>query len=421
MLGVDDRGRVVAQARREQLRAPSVDAHHPAREVARVVRVEAVHAPLHVAEVVADEEAVAIEDRQHGPKGTLPVVATDPLRVAIIAPCWFAVPPVGYGGIERIVALLADGLVDKGHDVTLFASGGSRTRATLVSPHPEPPSSRIGLSNPALEHALACLVRADEFDVINDHSGALAAALLGLAAPDARLSHRARPADGRGRPHLPRHRERQPADRPDLAVALAAHAGRRPAVARQLPERARPRALPPGRRQGRLRAVPRPHGAGEGPGAGDPRGARARPRDPARRQAAGHRGDRPLRRRGAAVARPGRRVPRRGLARREGRAAAAGSRDDLPDLLARAVRPRDDRVDGLRHAGRGDALRRGARGARGRRRGRHRRRRARPRRRASSGRSTLSGADARDVAVRRFSPGRMVDDYARAFSALLAE
>jgi glycosyltransferase involved in cell wall biosynthesis len=108
-------------------------------------------------------------------------VPTDPLRVAIIAPCWFAVPPVGYGGIERIVALLADGLVDKGHDVTLFASGGSRTRATLVSPHPHPPSARIGLSNPALEHALACLVRAEEFDVINDHSGALAAALLGLA------------------------------------------------------------------------------------------------------------------------------------------------------------------------------------------------------------------------------------------------
>jgi glycosyltransferase involved in cell wall biosynthesis len=108
-------------------------------------------------------------------------VPTETLRVAIIAPCWFAVPPVGYGGIERIVALLADGLVDEGHDVTLFASGGSRTRATLVSPHAEPPSSRIGLSNPALEHALACLVRADEFDVINDHSGALAAALLGIA------------------------------------------------------------------------------------------------------------------------------------------------------------------------------------------------------------------------------------------------
>jgi glycosyltransferase involved in cell wall biosynthesis len=110
-------------------------------------------------------------------------VPTDSLRVAIIAPCWFAVPPQGYGGIERVVALLADGLADRGHDVTLFASGGSHTRGHLVSPHPEPPAPRIGQSNPALEHALACIVRADEFDVVNDHSGALAAALLGLALP----------------------------------------------------------------------------------------------------------------------------------------------------------------------------------------------------------------------------------------------
>src|SRR4029079_13777188 len=47
------------------------------------------------------------------------------LKVAILAPAWFAVPPTGYGGIEWIVSLLADGLVDAGHDVTLFASGDS--------------------------------------------------------------------------------------------------------------------------------------------------------------------------------------------------------------------------------------------------------------------------------------------------------
>jgi hypothetical protein len=49
------------------------------------------------------------------------------LRIAIISPVWFPVPPTGYGGIEWIVWLLADGLVDAGHDVTLFASGDSRT------------------------------------------------------------------------------------------------------------------------------------------------------------------------------------------------------------------------------------------------------------------------------------------------------
>ena len=64
------------------------------------------------------------------------------MRIAVVAPVWFPVPPTGYGGIELVVSLLADGLVDAGHDVTLFASGGSRTKATLVSPMPEPPAPR---------------------------------------------------------------------------------------------------------------------------------------------------------------------------------------------------------------------------------------------------------------------------------------
>ena len=50
----------------------------------------------------------------------------DRLRIAVLAPPWFAVPPTGYGGIEWVVSLLADGLADAGHDVTLFASGDSR-------------------------------------------------------------------------------------------------------------------------------------------------------------------------------------------------------------------------------------------------------------------------------------------------------
>ena len=64
------------------------------------------------------------------------------MRIAVVAPVWFPVPPTGYGGIELVVSLLADGLVDAGHDVTLFASGGSRTKAKLVSPMAEPPDPR---------------------------------------------------------------------------------------------------------------------------------------------------------------------------------------------------------------------------------------------------------------------------------------
>ena len=103
--------------------------------------------------------------------------SADPLSIAIIAPTWFAVPPSGYGGIEWVVSLLADGLVDAGHDVTLFASGDSRTKARLVSVYAEAPSSLIGRSMPEFHHALGCYARADEFDVINDHSGMLGAAL----------------------------------------------------------------------------------------------------------------------------------------------------------------------------------------------------------------------------------------------------
>jgi glycosyltransferase involved in cell wall biosynthesis len=101
------------------------------------------------------------------------------MRIAVLAPTWFAVPPTGYGGIELIVSLLADGLADAGHDVTLFASGDSLTKARLSAVYPTAPSELIGRSIPELRHALACYMRADEFDVVNDHSGMPAAALGG--------------------------------------------------------------------------------------------------------------------------------------------------------------------------------------------------------------------------------------------------
>ncbi len=59
------------------------------------------------------------------------------MKIALLAPAWFAVPPVRYGGIEWVVSILADGLVDRGHDVTLFAAGESRTKAHLVTSYDE--------------------------------------------------------------------------------------------------------------------------------------------------------------------------------------------------------------------------------------------------------------------------------------------
>jgi glycosyltransferase involved in cell wall biosynthesis len=107
-------------------------------------------------------------------------ITSERLRIAVLSPVWFPVPPSGYGGIEWIVSLLADGLVDAGHDVTLFASGDSHTKAKLEYVYEQAPSQWIGRSHWELNHALACYTKADEFDVINDHTGIVGVALSGL-------------------------------------------------------------------------------------------------------------------------------------------------------------------------------------------------------------------------------------------------
>jgi glycosyltransferase involved in cell wall biosynthesis len=93
------------------------------------------------------------------------------MRIGIIAPVWFPVPPAGYGGIELVVALLADGLVDAGEDVTLFASEGSLTKAKLVAPPHTPPPAHL-LGNPWYDayHAVLAYEHAGDFDVIHDHA-----------------------------------------------------------------------------------------------------------------------------------------------------------------------------------------------------------------------------------------------------------
>jgi glycosyltransferase involved in cell wall biosynthesis len=104
------------------------------------------------------------------------------LRIGIVAPPWFAVPPARYGGTEAIVSLLAEGLAQAGHEVTLFATGDSRTRARLVAPFPEGRADSLGQTQPELLHALAWVAEAEEFDVISDHSGPLGLTLSNLTA-----------------------------------------------------------------------------------------------------------------------------------------------------------------------------------------------------------------------------------------------
>src|SRR5205809_1371705 len=55
------------------------------------------------------------------------------VKIAQVAPLYESVPPKYYGGTERVVSYLTEELVRQGHEVTLFASGDSVTRARLVA------------------------------------------------------------------------------------------------------------------------------------------------------------------------------------------------------------------------------------------------------------------------------------------------
>ncbi len=97
---------------------------------------------------------------------------TRALRIAQIASPWLTVPPESYGGIEAMIALLCDGLVERGHEVTLFASGGSDTEAELVTHYDRAPGMAEAVDKPFMQfpHMLRAYERAGEFDVIHDHT-----------------------------------------------------------------------------------------------------------------------------------------------------------------------------------------------------------------------------------------------------------
>src|SRR5215468_9561650 len=93
------------------------------------------------------------------------------MRIAQIAPLTEAIPPRLYGGTERVVSWLTEELVAQGHDVTLFASGDSHTKAQLepivpralrlVGVHDSRPYNIVTLDR--------VTARQHEFDVLHFH------------------------------------------------------------------------------------------------------------------------------------------------------------------------------------------------------------------------------------------------------------
>ena len=274
------------------------------------------------------------------------------MRIAQVAPLTESVPPQLYGGTERVVAFLTDELVRLGHDVTLFASGDSKTAGRLV-----PLARALRLSGDAapidLRRTSSCsneiVQSAHEFDVLHFH-------LAQLHFPLVRRLPVAHVTTLHGRLDMPelvplyREFQRHPS-RVDL----------RRAARSRFPTRAGRHTIHHGMPLDLLRFHP---GPGEylaflgrispekrvdraiaiATGCGQPAENRRQDR-PARRQLL-RAGDQ------AAARTPARRVRGRNQRAAERRLPRPRHGTALPHRLAGAIRPGDDRSDGLRHAGR---------------------------------------------------------------------
>ena len=106
------------------------------------------------------------------------------LRVGVLAPISWRVPPRHYGPWERVVSLLTEGLVERGVDVTLFATADSITAARLLSVAPRPLNEDAGLDPKVWEslHIANAYERSGEFDLLHNHYDFLPLSYAGLTA-----------------------------------------------------------------------------------------------------------------------------------------------------------------------------------------------------------------------------------------------
>jgi glycosyltransferase involved in cell wall biosynthesis len=94
------------------------------------------------------------------------------MRIAQVAPLYERVPPLYYGGTERIVSYLSEELINQGHEVTLFASGDSLTRGQLIAPCKRSLRLDSDCDTPLVYHLLQLdqvCQNAASFDIIHFH------------------------------------------------------------------------------------------------------------------------------------------------------------------------------------------------------------------------------------------------------------
>jgi glycosyltransferase involved in cell wall biosynthesis len=106
------------------------------------------------------------------------------MRIAMLAPPWIPVPPPGYGGIEAMIALLCEGLVERGHDVTLLAAPGSKSSAKIRELLPDAHDEAIEKARYEADHVARAFELIElgarsgsPYQVIHDHCGFTAFAM----------------------------------------------------------------------------------------------------------------------------------------------------------------------------------------------------------------------------------------------------
>jgi hypothetical protein len=118
--------------------------------------------------VLRSGEDRAVTSNEADQEGVFP-----PLKIAMVIPPWYGLPPSGYGGIEMICATLVDGLCARGHEVTAFGAGtGTGTKARFISTFSQPQHERLREGLPDALHTARVnqLLAGARFDIVHDHS-----------------------------------------------------------------------------------------------------------------------------------------------------------------------------------------------------------------------------------------------------------
>lgn len=98
------------------------------------------------------------------------------MKIGVVSPIWMRIPPEKYGGTESVVYALTDGLVGKGHRVTLFAPKSTASLAATLFPTVEAPLIESGIGwndqkafNNHLQHYITAFQHVEDFDVLHIH------------------------------------------------------------------------------------------------------------------------------------------------------------------------------------------------------------------------------------------------------------